>query len=93
MSGVPCLHFDCSNRNSFGYCQTTVCINDDYRYEECMRILAQRKVVCGDGSPRKGRVVPGNNPFTGKCSVCGASLNVRWNFCPNCGAKMEEDNG
>lgn len=45
MSVGRCLHFDCTNRNSFGYCKTTVCINDDYRYEECMRILAQRKSV------------------------------------------------
>ena len=34
MSGGPCLHFDCTNRNSFGYCRTTVCINDHYRHEE-----------------------------------------------------------
>lgn len=26
----PCLHYDCSNRNSFGYCKTTVCINSNY---------------------------------------------------------------
>ena len=45
MSVGRCFHVDCTNRNSFGYCNTTVCINDDYRYEECMRILAQRKSV------------------------------------------------
>lgn len=27
MSGGPCSHYDCSNRNVFGYCNTTVCIN------------------------------------------------------------------
>ena len=31
MSGGPCLHWDCSNRNSFGYCKTTVCINELYK--------------------------------------------------------------
>lgn len=34
MSGSPCLHYDCSNRNSFGYCKTTVCINELYRQEQ-----------------------------------------------------------
>lgn len=34
MSGSPCLHYDCSNRNSFGYCKTTVCINEHYRQEQ-----------------------------------------------------------
>lgn len=26
----PCLHYDCTNRNSFGYCKTTACINPKY---------------------------------------------------------------
>lgn len=30
MSGGPCLHYDCTNRNSFGYCKTTACINPKY---------------------------------------------------------------
>ena len=30
MSGGPCLHYDCTNRNSFGYCKTTACINQNY---------------------------------------------------------------
>ena len=34
MSGSPCLHYDCSNRNSFGYCKTTVCINEHYQKEQ-----------------------------------------------------------
>ena len=34
MSGGPCLHYDCSNRNSFGYCKTTVCINEHYQQEQ-----------------------------------------------------------
>jgi hypothetical protein len=34
LSGGPCLHYDCSNRNSFGYCKTTVCINEHYRQEQ-----------------------------------------------------------
>lgn len=31
---MPCLHYDCSNRNSFGYCKTTVCINEHYQQEQ-----------------------------------------------------------
>jgi len=34
MCGSPCLHYDCSNRNIFGYCKTTVCINKHYYQEE-----------------------------------------------------------
>lgn len=34
MSSSPCLHYDCSNRNSFGYCETTVCINEHYQQEQ-----------------------------------------------------------
>ena len=31
---LPCLHYDCSNRNSFGYCKTTACINEHYQQEQ-----------------------------------------------------------
>ena len=34
MIGGFCLHYDCSNRNSFGYCKTTVCINEHYQQEQ-----------------------------------------------------------
>ena len=34
MSGSPCFHYGCSNRNSFGYCNTTVCINEHYQQEQ-----------------------------------------------------------
>lgn len=34
MSGSLCLHYDCSNRNSFGYCKTPVCINVHYQREQ-----------------------------------------------------------
>ena len=30
MSGGQCSHYDCANRNSFGYCKTTACINPKY---------------------------------------------------------------
>lgn len=29
-----CPHYDCSNRDSFGYCKTTVCINEHYKQEQ-----------------------------------------------------------
>lgn len=34
MTGGPCLHYNCSNRNSFGYCKTTACINEHYQQEQ-----------------------------------------------------------
>lgn len=29
----PCPHYDCTNRNSFGYCNTTACINPNYNHK------------------------------------------------------------
>ena len=26
----------------------------------------------------------------GECSNCGEIVNIRYNYCPNCGAKMDE---
>lgn len=34
MNGGSCLHYDCSNRNSFGQCRSTVCINEHYQQEQ-----------------------------------------------------------
>lgn len=51
MSGSPCLHYDCSNRNSFGYCKTTVCINERYQQEQWVtteRVFAVCPVLCKD---------------------------------------------
>lgn len=38
----------------------------------------------------------GENPYTVmevgyKCSVCGTEVGYLWNFCPNCGARMESE--
>lgn len=30
VDGGPCPHYDCEDRNSFGYCKTTACINPKY---------------------------------------------------------------
>ena len=51
MSGGPCLHYDCSNRNSFGYCKTTACINEHYQQEQWItteRSFAVCPVLCKD---------------------------------------------
>ena len=29
----PCKHYECTNRNSFGYCRTTACINERHKNE------------------------------------------------------------
>lgn len=34
MNDGPCPYYDCSNRNSFGYCKTTACINKYYQQEQ-----------------------------------------------------------
>ena len=34
----------------------------------------------------------GQTYYNFKCSVCGDNHGVMWDFCPNCGAKMEVQN-
>lgn len=42
----PCLHYDCENRNSFGYCKTTACIHPKYRQQTaCGTYNAMPRVV------------------------------------------------
>lgn len=36
-----------------------------------------------------GHVLDSDNPFCGPCSACGESVNRKWHYCPNCGAKMD----
>lgn len=36
----------------------------------------------------KGHFGKHTSPFTAPCSECGTSMNLNWNYCPNCGADM-----
>lgn len=36
--------------------------------------------------PKKGNLI-----ITYQCSVCGSGLDTLYNYCPNCGAEMEEE--
>lgn len=40
------------------------------------------------GPVKRGKWIP-NSPFTGNCSECGGNGNLKDNYCPNCGARME----
>ena len=56
-------------------------------------IEAIRHIPAADVRP----LVRGNWTIDGKCSVCGEEPLTEFdvelmNFCPNCGAKMEENN-
>jgi len=53
---TPCLHFDCDNKNSFGYCKTTCCINPKYN--------RQKTKETSNCSPRIVTVIKGSPPFT-----------------------------
>jgi len=85
MSGGLCLHYDCSNRNSFGYCKTTACINEHYQQEQW-------------GLPSttaRGKWITVKHPLY-ECSICGAvyqDVGYGFNFCPNCGADMRAEEG
>ena len=61
MDGGPCLHYDCTNRNSFGYCRTTACINEHYSREWMESTLS--KSTSADAKPF------GNGLDV--CPVCG----------------------
>lgn len=47
MSGGLCPYYDCTNKNGFGYCKTTACINPKYsnigtaQYGQCV----QKRIV------------------------------------------------
>ena len=36
-----------------------------------------------------GHVLDNGNPICGPCSACGESVNRKWHYCPNCGARMD----
>ena len=38
---------------------------------------------------RHGHFGKHTSPFTAPCSECGTSMNTHWQYCPNCGAKMD----
>ena len=55
--------------------------NGDERPEWCP--------IKGELSVKHGTWIPKNNPFTGNCSECGSESNMKDNYCPNCGARMD----
>lgn len=50
--------------------------------KETPSILPERKT---------GRWIPNRHTDTVLCSVCGKCYGDKYRYCPNCGAKMEED--
>lgn len=62
----PCLHYDCENKNSFGYCKTSACIHPKYSqqtvcgtYNATPRVVIkstiepQRWIPCSERLPEK----------------------------------------
>ena len=54
--------------------------NIEYRDERIKELEARL--------PKEGYWIP-NSPFTGNCSECSGNGNLKDNYCPNCGAKMD----
>ncbi len=44
----PCPHYDCTNRNSFGYCNSTACINPNYNFRSLTTMQTVEVVRCKD---------------------------------------------
>lgn len=60
-----------------------------YDWRDILQIIRNQPVV--DAEPvRHGRWMHLSNTW-GECSVCGERNKYlkRWNYCPNCGAKMD----
>lgn len=68
---------------------------DEKAQEDCESLLCD--LPAADVAPvRRGQWKPAGFTFMGECvdcSECGyriaASIGQNWNYCPNCGAKME----
>ena len=67
--------------------------------EEWDRAMAKLEEVGFATAEKKGKWIDGNEGkwnavYCPKCSVCGTPFygieTVRYHYCPNCGAKMEE---
>ena len=40
---------------------------------------------------REGRWISDDRDVLFGCSECGIQISTSWNYCPNCGAKMDGD--
>lgn len=72
---MQCPDWDCFERNDLGCCQHTACINPKYNI-----------------NGHWGVISVGTNFNTNRlCSHCKKEIKSNyWNYCPNCGAKMDE---
>lgn len=62
-------------------------------YADAVR-FALRDCKAVEAAPvRRGRYIPDYRyrGLVGNCSECGASIKFSDNFCPNCGARMDDD--
>lgn len=96
ISALSTLRVVCENKNSYGYCKTTYCINPIVR----MGGLDHQLGFTAGYAQAKAEVKHGRwkqiaHPWY-ECSECGertavVNLNgkVLWHYCPNCGARMD----
>lgn len=78
---------DCNTPRKEGWCD--VC---DYAF--LMNEMKKVPTVEPKHGYWKGKPIAGYS--TVRCSECGEAFmenNGKWNYCPNCGAKMENANG
>ena len=62
------------------------------RYKACGNCKDVKMIMDIPSAERKGEWIQNNLDGTFKiwdCSECGIHMETKWNFCPNCGARMK----
>ena len=86
--------YPCRNKTEYGYCKTTVCINPKFDRTRTFTWYDPIEIApIIEAEPRKhGRWIDRGKDMCirWKCSECGRKDTHIYNYCPDCGARMDE---
>ena len=83
--------------DAFGLSEKTRKFGGDHSGYETMMLYEIQDIIenIPTAEPKKGKWVPLTDGWA-VCSVCEhleRAAGLKWRFCPNCGARMEESDG